>query len=277
MTASVGALLAEAGAPGDDLRRDAEVLLSHLLSKPRSYLYAWPEAAVEGKLASAYAHALAECRRGVPVAYLTGEREFWSLPLSVSPATLIPRPETERLVELALDLPLPVKARVVDLGTGSGAIVLALASERRGWQFSAVEQSAEALAMARRNGAQLSLDQVRWLQGNWFEPLAGERFDLVVANPPYLAEDDPHLHRGDLRFEPASALVAKDNALAALFAIVQLAPAHLVDDGWLLLEHGCEQGDAVRRRLSERGFMSVQTWQDAAGLDRVSGGYWREE
>lgn len=270
--ASVAQLLAQArDLPGDEARREAEILLGHHLGRPRSYLYAWPDAPVDAATAAGFRAALAARRRGVPLAYLLGEREFWSLPLRVGEAVLIPRADTERLVERALQLPLPAAARVIDLGTGSGAVALALASERRAWDVAAVEESAAALAVAWDNGDRLGLP-VRWLQGDWFAPVAGERFDLVVANPPYLDGDDPHLARGDLRFEPRRALVASGGALAAIEAIVSAAPRRLRPGGWLLLEHGCEQGAAVRARLRAAGFGDVSTSRDLAGRERVSGG-----
>lgn len=291
MSDTIGALLdlaredvsapksAPASAPASDgaeLRRDAEVLLCALLQQSRSYLYTRPEAVPDEALAAEYRRQLEARRRGVPVAYLTGVREFWSLPLSVNEHTLIPRADTERLVEVALDCALPDDAKVLDLGTGSGAIALALASERPRWQVTAVDISVEALTLARSNGDRLISGTVRWLQGSWFEPVEGESFDLIVANPPYLDSDDPHLQEGDLRFEPRQALVAGGGALAEVDSIVEAAPAHLRVNGWLLLEHGCEQGLAVRDRLQRVGLGEVETWQDLAGLDRVSGGQWSE-
>ena len=274
MAGTIAELLTAAGAPGSEARRDAEVLLGHVLERPRSYLFAWPERALPEEQALSFAGLWQRRTAGEPVAYLTGEREFWSLPLRVSRDTLIPRPETELLVEQALALSLPGSARVVDLGTGSGAIAIALASERPTWEIDAVEASAAALAVARANGARHKV-AVRFSQGSWFEPLQGQ-YDLLVSNPPYLAADDPHLGEGDLRFEPQAALVAEGGALCAIDAILAQAPAYLAVGGWLLLEHGCEQGAAVRERLRRAGLGEVVTWRDAAGLERVSGGQWSE-
>lgn len=277
MSDSVAALLALAGPPEGEMRRDAQVLLCFILQRPRSYLYAWPEAIVDSAQAARYRTLLARRGKGEPVAYLTGIRDFWSLGLTVSDATLIPRPDTERLVELALELPLSRGARVLDLGTGSGAIALALATERRDWDITAVDVSASALTIARRNGEALGITNIRWLGGSWFAPLADRSFDLVLSNPPYLGVDDPHLLAGDLRFEPREALVAEGGALCAIDEILHQAPAHLAPGAWLLLEHGCEQGKAVRRRLAVAGLWAIETWHDAAGLDRVSGGHWPKE
>ena len=274
--ATVRELLGSAASlPGDSARRDAEILLCHCLSKPRSWLYAWPEAEVAAAGAQAYAALLAQRGEGVPVAYLTGQRDFWSLQLSVNEHTLIPRPETETLVEWALELPLPGAALVADLGTGSGAIALALASERPGWQVTAVDSSAAALEVARANAKTADLATVRFQQSDWYQTLSGSLFHLLLSNPPYVDGLDPHLRQGDVRFEPRSALVAGQDGLADLARLVDGAAQHLLSDGWLLLEHGFEQGAAVRRLLLEAGFDAVSTREDLAGLERITGGCWR--
>ena len=257
---------------GDSPRRDAEVLLGHCLGRNRSWLYSWPEAEVAAGDEEQFLHLLGERQRGMPVAYLTGRREFWSLPLKVNEHTLIPRPETETLVQWALELSLPAAAAVLDLGTGSGAIALALASERPQWGVTAVDRSGEALQVARDNSRQLGLSEICWLRSDWYTGLAGARFDLLVSNPPYVEPADPHLEAGDLRFEPSSALVAGAGGLADLASIVDGAGDHLHPGGWLLLEHGFGQGPAVRRLLVEAGFSEVATRQDIGGQDRVSGG-----
>ncbi|MEE4278477.1 MAG: peptide chain release factor N(5)-glutamine methyltransferase [Halieaceae bacterium] len=272
--ARVAELLAEAALDGDEARREAELLLCRALDKPRSYLFAWPEAEVDELPASIYRSWVGERRRGVPVAHLLGEREFWSLTLAVTGATLIPRPDTEILVEWALELPLPDDAKVVDLGTGSGAIALALASERPDWRVTATDSSPEALLVARANGARCGLDGVRFAEGSWFDGLGDETFDLVLSNPPYVAAGDRCLVTGDLRFEPRTALVADDNGYADLAAIIAAAPQHLQANGYLLLEHGNGQGAGVRARLEAAGFAAVSTRRDLAGHERVSAGRW---
>ncbi len=265
-----------AGLPGDSPRRDAEILLCHCLDKPRSWLYAWSESEVEGEKLLQFRELLRRRSAGEPVAWLTGTREFWSLPLEVSPDTLIPRADTETLVEWALELPLPADARVVDLGTGTGAIALALASERPDWHVSGVDFNPAAAALARRNAERCGLSRVGFLVSDWFSALGGP-FDLVVANPPYIEEHDPHLEEGDLRFEPRSALVAGDGGFADLDAIICRSVDFLADGAWLLLEHGFEQGPGVRGGLQAAGFTGVQTRCDLAGQERISGGCWRAQ
>jgi len=267
---SVGAALAQARALGLE-RLDAQLLLAHLLQRPRAWLIAHDQAPLSTEQQQAY---LAGCRRradGEPLAYLLGEREFHGLMLRVTPAVLVPRPDTETLVDWALELlatPLAAQPEVADLGTGSGAIALALKHRHPAARVSAVECSAPALAVARANAAQHGL-QVDWQLGSWWQPLAGRRFHLVASNPPYVADDDPHL--AALRHEPALALTPGGNGLSALAQIVHGAPAHLHGAGWLLLEHGHEQADAVRRLLADAGFEAVQTRTDLAGRPRCSG------
>jgi release factor glutamine methyltransferase len=267
---------------GDDLptesaRRDTEILLCHCLGKPRAWLYTWPEKEVSPECAQRFSHLLAQRRTGMPVAYITGEREFWSLQLAVNSATLIPRPETETLVAWALELPLPETASVLDLGTGCGAIALAVASERPLWQVTAIDASSQALQVARANAARVGLQRVSFLPSNWYEAVGEQRFDLLLANPPYIDGDDPHLACGDVRFEPRSALVSAHGGLADLDLLVTGAPAQLLDGGWLLLEHGFEQADAVRGMLLHAGFRQVSTRRDMAGQERISGGCWHAD
>lgn len=277
MSLSIAALLARAELPGSDTAAlDAELLLAHVLGKPRTYLKTWPERELDSAQLQAFEALMARRRVGEPVAYLLGQQGFWNLDLKVSPATLIPRPDTERLVEVALQLALPDKARVLDLGTGTGAIALALAVERSGWRVTGCDLQPEAVELAERNRQLNGIGNADFLRSDWFAGLAGQRFDLIVSNPPYIASDDPHLGQGDVRFEPASALVSGDDGLTDLRHIVEQSPNHLQSCGWLLLEHGWEQGGAVRELLSSRGFGAVTTWQDLAGHERISGGQWHE-
>jgi len=265
-------LLAEATTRLGD-RAEAAILLAHALGKPRSWLLAHADDPADTAGAAAFA-ALVERRvAGEPVAYLTGHRGFWTLDLEVTPATLIPRPETELLVELALaKLPREGAPRVADLGTGSGAIALAIARECPHTRVLATDASAAALAVARRNAEANRIRNVGFAQGDWFAALGDERFDLIVSNPPYIAADDPHLERGDLRFEPGSALASGSDGLDDIRRIVAGARSHLAGDGWLLFEHGWDQGTAVRGLLDAAGYRDVFTAQDLEQRDRVSGG-----
>jgi release factor glutamine methyltransferase len=250
---------------------DATVLLAHALDRPRTWLYAHGDDEVDAATADAFAALLARRESGEPVAYLTGRRGFWRFDLAVTPDTLIPRPETELLVELALArLPPDRVLHVADLGTGSGAIALALARERPRARVVATDASAGALAVARGNADALRIGNVTFRHGDWLVPLAGERFELVASNPPYIAVDDPHLGEGDLRFEPDAALASGSDGLDAIRAIVRDAPAHLVPGGWLLLEHGWEQGIAVRALLQQAGFVDVATERDLEARDRAT-------
>ena len=263
--------------PSESARRDTEILLCHCLGKSRAWLYTWPENAVSPDCERRFNQLLQERRAGLPVAYITGEREFWSLSLAVNNSTLIPRPETEALVCWALELPLPDEARVLDLGTGSGAIALAVAVERPLWQVTALDSSADALAVARANALSNGLARVTLLQSDWYQAVTGIRFDALLANPPYIDGDDPHLTRDDVRFEPPSALISGQCGLADLQQLVTGAPAQLRDGGWLLLEHGFEQAHAVRAMLHAAGFDSVETRRDVAGQERITGGCWHAE
>jgi release factor glutamine methyltransferase len=256
----------------DSAALDVQLLLAHVLGKTRTWLYAWPEAAVAEADLQRFDALVAARAAGTPIAYLVGTREFWSLALQVSTAVLIPRPETELLVQTALELGPPGPALVADLGTGSGAVALALASERPQWELHATEFSAAALAVAEQNRQALGFSNVRVLAGSWCEPLLYPSYDLIVSNPPYIAEDDPHLQQGDLRFEPHSALVAGAEGLQDIVDIAAQALLRLKAAGCLLLEHGWQQGPAVRALLQETGFVQVQTRLDTAGRERVTTG-----
>lgn len=252
------------GAPTD--RREARLLLAAASGVPEAALVAFPERSLLPEAEKRFAEFVQRRSRGEPVAYLLGCKEFYGLDLVVSPAVLIPRPETELLVELALTRPF---SSVADLGTGSGAIALALKANRPSGRVVAVESSVDAFAVARTNAVRHRLD-VDLRQGHWCEPLGEERFDLVVSNPPYIASGDPHL--GALAFEPARALVAGADGLDCIREIVASAPAHIEPGGWLLLEHGMGQDEAVRALLLARGLEDVRSWPDLAGIPRVTGG-----
>ena len=268
------ALRAAATALGtDEARAEAERLLAHALGRDRTWLHAHADEVPDAAARARFDALVAARRAGQPVAYLLGDAGFWSLSLAVSPDVLIPRADTERLVELALErMPSAGSMRVADLGTGSGAIALALARERPQAQIIAIDASAAALAVAAANARRLGIANVAFRQGDWLQPLAAERCELIVGNPPYIAAQDPHLAQGDLRFEPRMALVSGVDGLDAIRAIARDAPAHLQPGAWLLLEHGWEQGAAVRALLEAAGLRDVFTATDLGGRDRVSGG-----
>jgi release factor glutamine methyltransferase len=265
---AAGADLDAAGAA----RLDAELLLAQALGVPRARLRSHPEQAASPAVMEIYRRLLERRAAGEPVAYLTGRREFWSLTLAVSPAVLIPRPETELLVERALTLRPAAGGTVVDLGTGCGAIALALASERPGWRILATDVSEPALALARANAAALGLERVEFRAGSWLDPLGGERFDLILSNPPYVAAEDPVLQRSALQYEPRLALTPGADGLECLRALAREAPRHLAAGGWLLLEHGADQARAVRAALVQAGLRSVRSHRDLAGHERMTEG-----
>lgn len=256
----------------DSARLDAELLLCKVLAKHRSYLFTWPEQELSSAQSAEF-HSLVNQRlQGTPVAYLLGYREFWGIELEVSAATLIPRPDTELIVQLALERLVSYTApKLLDLGTGSGAIALALAKERPDATIIALDKSAEALAVAERNQLKLGLNNVRLMHSDWFSALdKASRFDLIVANPPYIAESDPHLEQGDLRFEPRSALSSGTDGLWDISYLVKTAPYYLTPQGCLLLEHGYDQGLAVNQLLKNTGYTELACYQDLGGNDRVS-------
>jgi|SRR5450830_375697 len=267
----IASLLRAADLPDSPTARlDAELLLAAALGKSRSYLHTWPEKIVSSEAALAFSDFLVRRRGGEPVAYILGQQGFWKLDLEVAPHTLIPRPDTELLVEAALELLPATPARVLDLGTGSGAIALALANERPAWNVTAVDRVPEAVALAERNRQRLGLNNATVLSSHWFSALDGQRFQLIISNPPYIASSDPHLAQGDVRFEPASALVAGADGLDDLRLIIAQAPKHLEADGWLMLEHGYDQAEAVRELLSAQGFSEVHSRTDLGGHQRIS-------
>jgi release factor glutamine methyltransferase len=254
---------------------DAQWLLGHALGRSTAWLYAHADAPVDAATAAHFQTLIERRVAGEPVAYLTGRRGFWTFELQVTQDTLIPRPETELLVELALArLPSDRALQVADLGTGSGAIALAVAHERPLAQVLATDASPAALAVACANAAMLGIANVAFVHGDWCAALERRRFDVIASNPPYIAAGDPHLSQGDLRCEPVAALASGADGLDAIRAIIAGAPSHLVDGGWLLLEHGMEQGDAVRALLRSAGFVDVGTGHDLEARDRVSSGRW---
>ncbi|MGB5178622.1 MAG: peptide chain release factor N(5)-glutamine methyltransferase [Gammaproteobacteria bacterium] len=257
----------------DSARLEAEVLLAHVLQQPRSHFHAWPEKLLPDGSREHFRQLLQRRLSGEPVAYLTGEREFWSLPLSVTADTLIPRPETETLVAQALQrLPAERPQLIADLGTGSGAVALAIARERPRCRIIATDIAAAAIETARLNARRLDIHSIEFHSGNWCEPLAGLQLDMIVSNPPYIAETDPHLLAGDVRFEPRSALAAGPQGMDDLRRIAYCAASHLQPGGWLLMEHGYEQGELARQLLEDAGFTEVIDYPDEAGEDRVIAG-----
>ncbi len=261
---------AAAQGPGATPELDAELLLTHVFGVSRARLRSHPETIVSRPDSERYFDLLERRAAGEPLAYITGKKDFWSLQLTVTPAVLVPRPETELLVERALALCPGPSCRVVDLGTGSGAIALALASERPHWQVTATDASAEALAIARMNAQSLRLGRVQFLLGNWLDPLAGRTFDLMVSNPPYVSADDAAMRDPALGYEPRHALTPGPDAMASLRAIVAAAPDYLELGGWLLLEHGADQASEVARELVARGFRHVRSHRDLAGHERMT-------
>lgn len=275
MSRAIADVLRQAVLPESDTPElDKEVLLCHVLNKDRAYLYTWPEKALDQTQVSAFSALLRRRNNGEPIAYITGTREFWSLPLKVHPSTLIPRPDTERLVEVALELTPNKALNVVDLGTGTGAIALALASERELWSVIGIDQSEEAVCLAKENANLNGLERVQFRQGSWCAGLAADSVDLIVSNPPYIAETDPHLSQGDVRFEPLSALVAAQNGLSDIVEIAKQSSLCLKPQGWLMVEHGFEQASDVRKIFSGCGYGEVTSYQDLSGNDRVTVGRW---
>lgn len=257
----------------DSPRLDAELLLCQALGQSRTYLFTWPERSLTPQQSAAFESLLRRRQAGEPVAHILGRREFWSLDLRVSADTLIPRPETELLVEAAVErIPPNVNWQIADLGTGSGAIALAIASERPACRVTAVERSPGALEIARENARRLGIDNVEFLSGSWFEPLAGRRFGMIVSNPPYIPQEDPHLRQGDVRFEPGSALASGLDGLDDIRHLVANAPAYLAAPGWLLLEHGYDQGGQLVELLLDSGYYEVEDLADLQGHGRVAVG-----
>jgi len=275
---TAGALLAEGirrlsgvppGASGPSTL-DAQLLLAHALGVSRTHTITHPERIPDAAQAARYVGLIERRAAGEPLAYILGVKEFWSLSLKVGPGVLVPRPETEILVERALALRGESSGQVADLGTGSGAIALALAVERPHWRLVATDISGDALSTAKANAAALNLPQVEFVLGHWLEPLRGQAFDLIVCNPPYVADDDPAMQDPALIYEPRLALTPGADAYSCLREIIRAAPEHLERDGWLLLEHGADQAAQLTRELVGRGFRSVRSHRDLAGHERVT-------
>jgi release factor glutamine methyltransferase len=264
----------ELSAVSNSAKVDIEHCLCHLLACSPTYLRTWPDKSLTDSQVGELDRMIERRTQGEPIAYILGFRAFWSFDLEVSPDTLIPRADTECLVEQALALSLPKNATVLDLGTGTGAIALALASEQPSWQVTAVDFMPGAVALAERNRTRLGLSNACVIQSDWFSEVSG-RFDLIVSNPPYIDPEDPHLDQGDVRFEPKTALIADRHGLADIEIIIDHAPNYLHSGAWLMFEHGYDQGAAVRERLVAAGFSSVRTEQDYGGNDRVTFGCWQ--
>jgi release factor glutamine methyltransferase len=267
---TIAEMLAAARHRGID-RIDAEVLLCHVLGRDRTFLYTWPDRLLSASELQHLDQLLLQRRQGHPVAHLTGTREFWSLPLQVDSSTLIPRPDTETLVQVALALPLSLMSTVLDAGTGTGAIALALASERPQWQLYASDRQLAAAQLAHRNATALAMNAAI-ICANWLSAFAADSFDMVVSNPPYIAASDPHLTRGDVRFEPRSALVAEDDGLADLCALIVDARRVLKSGGWLVLEHGYQQAAAVRELLALHDYTDIASHRDLGDNERITRG-----
>jgi release factor glutamine methyltransferase len=255
----------------DSAKLDAQILLAFVLDKDRSYLLTWPEKALDEEVSAQYLALLQRRVIGEPIAYITGVKEFWSLPFKVSPATLIPRPDTEILVELVLeefgDLN---NIHCLDLGTGTGAIALALASEMPSWKVEAIDYSFDAVELAQQNARDLQLTRVNIFQSDWFDAIKETKFDVIVSNPPYIDVLDENLAQGDVRFEPSSALIANEQGLGDIKHIAKHALNYLTPQGAILFEHGFEQGDAVRNTLMSLGYNNAKTVKDLNGHDRVT-------
>ncbi len=260
----------------DSPQLDCELLLCYVLDVDRTWLRTWPEKEISKSLEAKFCALLEQRVQGQPIAYLVGSRGFWSMDLQVSKDTLIPRPETELLVELTLGLKLPKNSHGLDLGTGTGAVVLALASERLDMNFTAVDSQMGAVSLAKKNCQNLGLVNVAIFQSDWFDSvqLKENQFDLIVSNPPYISANDPHLQQGDVRYEPNTALVSGVDGLDDLKKIIAKSPCYLKPEGWLLLEHGFDQGPATAHFMSKAGFQKVVTHKDYNQIDRVTLGQW---
>ena len=260
----------------DSARLDAEILLCQVLGCNTSHLFAWPEKSLNPNQTQAFNQLIEQRLTGVPVAYLIGSKEFWSMNLKVTPDTLIPRPDTETLVEFVLNkFSDQTKLKILDFGTGSGAIAVAIASERPGWAITATDISAEALVIAKENAVSHQIKNIHFIQSNWFEQFKSQRFDLIISNPPYIAKDDEHLSQGDVRFEPASALISGETGMNDIETITKQAEQHLKPNGWLIFEHGYNQKRAVCECFNRNHFQKITQINDLSGQPRLSAGCYR--
>lgn len=280
MPNTIQALLAAAteqlAALSETAALDAEILLCDCLNKNRSFLRAWPEHKLNNEQENRFRMLVAQRRDGMPIAYLTGQREFWSRNFKVTPDVLIPRPDTESLVEIALSLiPVEQNCKIIDLGAGSGILAITLAAERPLAKVTATDICAKALTVAAENAAQHHVTNISFLQSNWFEAVTERDFDLIVSNPPYIAYDDPHLQQGDVRFEPKSALISADNGLQDIRAIAREGCRHLKCNGHLLIEHGYNQQAEVQAIFKALNYGNIETHADLPGNPRVTSGLWK--
>ncbi len=258
----------------DSARLDAEVLLCSVLEKNRSYLMTWPERKLTENQLKQFKELLDQRLQGNPIAHITGHREFWSLDLKITKDTLIPRPETELLVEQVLQqFPITTKKSLLDLGTGSGAIALAIASERPQWKITATDQSTSTLNIAHENSQHLKITNIEFKQGNWFQAVSNKKFDIIVSNPPYIVNTDPHLKSGDVSFEPLSALASGIDGLDDINKIVTQAKQHLNAGGFLIIEHGYDQQSAVNKIFQKAGFNKITQTQDLSNTPRNTSGF----
>lgn len=254
-------------------RIDAEVLLCHCIKQSRTYLYTYSDKPLTDQEYQDYQQLIHQRHQGQPIAYITGEREFWSMSLKVNEQTLIPRPATEKLVEVTLELLKDqAQAKVLDLGTGSGAVALALAKERPDWNITASDKNPKALALAKENAKHLGLKNIQFYLSDWFMALPEQRYHAIVSNPPYIAENDPHLQQGDLRYEPIEALVSGKDGLHDIKEIIIKSSDFLLSDGYLLIEHGYDQKHQIEGIFQNTGYTHIKCWKDSEGNDRISGG-----
>lgn len=259
----------------DSALLDAEILLCLVLKQPRSHLRAWPDKSLQSEQLTAFRLLLKQRQQGTPIAYITGNREFWSRDFQVTPDVLIPRPDTELLIELSLQLlPADEPARIIDLGTGSGIIAITLAAERPHAQICATDFSLAALGIARLNADKHQINTIQFYQSDWFADIPAAKFNLIVSNPPYIAEDDGHLQQGDVRFEPQTALCAAEQGLADIRSIAEAARNYLEPCGHLLIEHGYNQQQQVQALFKDLHYDKVQTYKDLSGQPRVTYGQW---